>query len=76
MPIYEYICQDCNQEFEWLSRADEQPVCPSCGKSQLSKKFSVPAAHTSGSPEMPCRETGTCNPGNCCGQGCNLPGMM
>ena len=29
-------------------RADEQPVCPSCGKSQLSKKFSIPAAHTGG----------------------------
>ena len=38
MPIYEYVCQACNQQFDrlWLSVAaaeGQQPVCPACASS-------------------------------------------
>ena len=50
MPIYEYICHDCGDEFEVLVRNGEKPTCPSCGRERLTKKLSVPAAHVAGAP--------------------------
>ena len=76
MPIYEYACESCGHEFEVLVRGSEKPACPSCGKGRLSKKFSVPAAHTGSSdPACPAREMGTCDVsgGGC--QGCGLTGL-
>jgi len=72
MPIYEYVCKACGHEFEHLVRGDESPACPSCGRRKLGKKLSVPAAHTASSEPACAREVGACDPGNCCGQGCNL----
>jgi putative FmdB family regulatory protein len=60
MPIYEYECKTCGNEFEQLIRGDEKAQCPSCGKRRLAKKFSVPAAHSSSTSELP-----TCPAGNC-----------
>ena len=54
MPIYEYVCDDCGHAFEVLIRSTEQPVCPSCGQSRLTKQLSVPAAHTTASGEPTC----------------------
>ncbi len=67
MPIFEYSCQGCQSEFELLIRGGEQPVCPSCQSDRLDKKFSVPAAHTGGSSELP-----ICAPPQS-GGGCGLP---
>lgn len=35
MPIYEYVCQDCKEEFEILQRITEAPIndCSKCGGS-------------------------------------------
>ncbi|RIK78326.1 MAG: zinc ribbon domain-containing protein [Planctomycetota bacterium] len=59
MPLYEFLCRDCNQEQEQLVRADETPVCESCGSQRLMKLLSVPAAHASAeqrraAPNQPC----------------------
>lgn len=49
MPIYEYQCHDCQQEFEKLVRAsDAAPQCPQCGGTSLHKKLSTFAAVTGG----------------------------
>ena len=53
MPIYEYECDACHQEFELLIRGDETPECTECGSQQLTKKFSVPAAHNAGGESLP-----------------------
>ena len=76
MPIYEYTCQSCGQEFEHLVRGREKPSCPSCGKTRLAKKFSVPAAHTAGSSQPACaaRDAGACNVPTC-GPGCGLANL-
>ena len=68
MPIYEYCCQQCEKDFEVLVRADEQPACPECGSETLEKQFSVPAAHSSGSSDLP-----ICGPAPALGGGCGLP---
>jgi putative FmdB family regulatory protein len=58
MPIYEYACESCGHEFEYLVRGSENPVCPECrGSKQLTKRFSVPAAHTGGSKSLPTCDT-------------------
>ncbi|MGQ9573976.1 MAG: FmdB family zinc ribbon protein [Thermoguttaceae bacterium] len=74
MPIYEYICCDCGHRFEWLVRGDEQPACPSCGRGQLARQLSVPAAHTArGSlPACPVKDAGACDVRSCCGPSCGF----
>lgn len=49
MPIYEYACSKCSQEFEQLVRNGEQVACPECGSTRLEKLLSAPAAHVAGS---------------------------
>lgn len=69
MPIYEYACQDCGQEFELLVRSDTVPACPQCHTTHLEKKLSVfsPSVPSAAAPApMTC---GACphagDPGGC-----------
>jgi putative FmdB family regulatory protein len=73
MPIYEYICDDCETPFERIVlNKDQEIACPKCaGRKntiQLSV-FSAPngngngASATSSSAPMP-------SGGSCCGGGC------
>ncbi|MCX7794435.1 MAG: zinc ribbon domain-containing protein [Thermodesulfovibrionales bacterium] len=42
MPIFEYKCNVCSEEFEKLVlRKEEEITCPKCGKKDIKKKFSV-----------------------------------
>jgi len=41
MPIFEYVCKKCNNQFEELVFSqDEQAVCPSCGSTKTAKLMS------------------------------------
>ena len=65
MPIYEYVCMECESHFEELVRyADAGVECPDCGAANVRKQLSVFATHGS-SPE-PTFGTG----GGCCGGSC------
>ena len=72
MPIYEFHCGKCNQEFEQLMRSEDKPECPSCGANKVTKLFSVPAAH-SGGGDLPIAPGGCgrpqCGTGGCQGLG-------
>jgi putative FmdB family regulatory protein len=73
MPIYEYVCKTCGNEFELLIRGEEKPECPSCSSKDLTRNFSSPAAHTSAGPKDPgCPSRATCDTPNCCGQNCGM----
>ena len=48
MPLYEYACGGCGEQFELLVRSGEEPACPDCGSKKLEKQLSVPAAHVNG----------------------------
>jgi len=70
MPIYEYVCRDCGNQFEKLVRGGaSQAECPSCGHSNLAQVLSTFAAHANGaskSADMPVCPSGRCsNPGMC-----------
>jgi putative FmdB family regulatory protein len=73
MPIYEYACNGCGNEFETLVRSSSPaPECPECHGTELSKKLSVFAAiDGSGtmSPELPaaCQSCGHPDGPGACG---------
>jgi putative FmdB family regulatory protein len=43
MPIYEYQCNTCSNEFEKLVFAGDEPdiVCPACDSHEVTKKMSA-----------------------------------
>src|SRR6266550_1805324 len=45
MPIYEYVCMECESHFEELVRGDQQVACPDCEASNVKRQFSVFATH-------------------------------
>ncbi len=51
MPIYEYHCTDCGDDFERFIRSmfsKETIICPECGSDHVSKAFSVFGTASSG----------------------------
>ena len=72
MPIYEYRCDDCGQQKEFLQKMSDAPiaVCPACGSSHFNKCISAAAFQLKGSGwyetdfknQAPtCQTTGQCN---------------
>jgi putative FmdB family regulatory protein len=61
MPIYEYRCQACGEEFDKLIRSlsqiPQEMICPKCQSKEVQRVVSAPAVHTGGrsgeSGEMP-----------------------
>ena len=51
MPIYEYRCEECGFQEEYLQKVSEPPltVCPSCGKAGFRKKLSAAGFQLKGS---------------------------
>ena len=41
MPIYEYRCGKCGNEFELIVFRDDTPECPACGDKSPAKKMST-----------------------------------
>ena len=41
MPIFKYVCADCNHAFEQFVQASATPECPSCKSTTLEKQLSV-----------------------------------
>ncbi len=71
MPIYEYTCNDCAQNFEELVRGNAEPEkCPSCGSRAIHRKLSVPASPHSSGLGCATRDAGLCEPSAPSGCGC------
>ncbi|OGT78002.1 MAG: hypothetical protein A3J35_07255 [Gammaproteobacteria bacterium RIFCSPLOWO2_02_FULL_52_10] len=66
MPIYEYHCGKCENDFELLVRTETVIECPSCGNQELRKKISA-FAISSGTPSRESELCGSCGmtPGTC-----------
>ena len=71
MPIYEYICEKCGNEFELLIFGNDEPECPECGVKNPKKKmssfgFSVGYKFTSSSSKgSSCATCGSTNCSSC-----------
>lgn len=70
MPLYEYLCQDCDRESELLVNSGQEPTCPECGSAKLTKLLSVVAAPSRNGtadaqrdmPQGPCSSSCACFP--------------
>jgi putative FmdB family regulatory protein len=72
MPLFEYTCGTCCEEFEALVRDDEKPHCPGCGSKKVEKQISVPAMSRASSQLTLCgsSEPNACGMGPCGTDGC------
>jgi len=51
MPMYEYVCQECEHPFESLVFDKDEPVqCPKCASARVAKQLSVPSAVVADGP--------------------------
>ncbi len=82
MPIFEYKCNNCQEEFEILQLPghDYEPRCKACGGADLKKLISVPFLPSSvgrpahdeikcagcGPSKQECPAAGACTPNSCC----------
>ncbi len=73
MPIFEYICKECQHRFEALVYGKEKAECPKCHTKKLEPQLSVFAVSAKGSTTSaaasPTRACGSCGdprgPGAC-----------
>jgi putative FmdB family regulatory protein len=72
MPIFEYVCSECERRFETLVRGAAKPACPGCGSRRLQKRLSVFAVGAGGSEAGTSPAPGPCGscgdprgPGSC-----------
>ncbi|MSO19475.1 MAG: zinc ribbon domain-containing protein [Acidobacteria bacterium] len=79
MPIYEYICADCEKPFEKLIfNAREKVLCPTCGGKHNTQQLSVVASPAKAGGASSYSETGgtsgptsrPAGPSGGCGSGC------
>ncbi len=65
MPIYEYRCKDCGQEFSRLqsiTASSDGVACTKCESENVERLLST-FASTSGSPDVACSSPSTCSSG-------------
>ncbi|MCK5744233.1 MAG: zinc ribbon domain-containing protein [Caldisericia bacterium] len=75
MPIYEYVCKNCNNRFDILafSTSENTAKCPKCGSDETNKIISPlgymkhPDDSGNGKPSS----VSSCETGGCCTGGCN-----
>ncbi len=51
MPIYEFVCESCGNEFEQIQSFSDSsvPACVRCGSTQVVRRMGRPAIHFKGS---------------------------
>ncbi|MGA9391692.1 MAG: zinc ribbon domain-containing protein [Candidatus Sulfotelmatobacter sp.] len=63
MPIFEYVCQECQHEFEALVFGRDKAKCPKCDSKKLNPQLSVFAVSAKGSSATAAAPSGAC--GSC-----------
>jgi putative FmdB family regulatory protein len=63
MPIFEYVCCECNHRFELLVHGSVEAACPQCRATKLDKQFSSFGVGATGGWAPPSGGAGAC--GSC-----------
>ena len=50
MPIFEYVCKECDHQFEALVYGSQKAVCPKCHSKKLTPQLSVFAVSAKSAP--------------------------
>jgi len=71
MPIYEYQCKKCGEEFECIVFGNEKPGCPSCQSKNICKNMSACGFISRGSSgQTTSRSAGASGCGGCSASSC------
>jgi len=73
MPIYEYLCEECETRFEKIVLNKQQEIaCPKCASKNASIQLSVFATGngSSNGSSLKSSTTFSGDGGSCCGGGC------
>ena len=72
MPIYEYVCEDCQTPFEKIVLNRQQEIaCPKCASKKATMQLSVFSAGNGSSNGVAAKSAGgSPGGGSCCGGGC------
>ncbi|MCJ7810116.1 MAG: zinc ribbon domain-containing protein [Desulfobulbaceae bacterium] len=71
MPIYEFKCSDCSEEFETLVfRSDEQVTCPQCDGDKVKRLMSACGYKSSGGSDGSARSAGSSGCSGCTSSNC------
>jgi putative FmdB family regulatory protein len=72
MPIYEYICEDCQTHFEKIVlNKTQEIVCPKCAGKRNAIQLSVFSSTNGSSNGTSAKSSGgSTDGGSCCGGGC------
>ncbi len=69
MPIYEFRCEKCDQQFEILVRGQEKISCPECQDHRVERLLSAHATSNRSLQQLPMScpppSAGPCGPGCC-----------
>ncbi len=55
MPIYEYVCNECAEQFEVLVLRQSTPACPACESIDLKRLLSVSKVKSSSTHDLAMR---------------------
>lgn len=75
MPLFQYLCLDCEAASELLVRGSETPQCPECESRRLEKQMSHVTPMKGGSAAEAAPAPTPCGQPSCCqmqGGGCSL----
>lgn len=75
MPLFQYLCHDCEASMELLVRGDESPRCPDCDSKRLEKQLSHVTPMRGGKASAAMAEPTPCGQPSCCqmqGGGCPM----
>jgi len=70
MPIYEYLCNECDTRFERIVINKQQEIaCPKCASKEATLQLSVFATSSNGNSAKSSTSSSG-GGGSCCGGGC------
>jgi len=75
MPLYEFVCRQCNKDFETIVPASRRDAvaCPDCGNEKTARKISLASpARVSHTVAANTSFGQGCGAESCCGGGCSM----
>ena len=72
MPMYEYGCDACQDQFTLLRQMNQDDAtvsCPTCGSNRVQRHFSLFAAHSKGGDSVVAEPQDFGGGGSCCSPG-------